>query len=171
MSNYLAVATVTAALTELVQGAASLAVPGAIVTGTGAILFYQNVTNHWESWAYAWALYPVFLGLALTFMGERSHNQSAINTGRGFVRWGGIAFVALWALFELVIFAGNRGIGNVLLPAFLIGAGLWMLLRGNFRDYSVERLLRLLTGLGRDVEIVIRKPRARRRGRLSIQAA
>jgi predicted XRE-type DNA-binding protein len=45
------------------------------------------------------------------------------------------------------------------------------LLRGNFRDYSVERLLRLLTGLGRDVEIVIRKPRARRRGRLSIQAA
>ena len=32
------------------------------------------------------------------------------------------------------------------------------LLRGNFRDYSVERLLRLLTSLGRDVEITIRKP-------------
>lgn len=45
------------------------------------------------------------------------------------------------------------------------------LMRGNFRDYSVERLLRLLTGLGRDVEIVIRKPRARRQGRVSIEAA
>ena len=45
------------------------------------------------------------------------------------------------------------------------------LLRGNFRDYSVERLLRLMTILGRDVEIVIRKPRARRPGRLSIEAA
>jgi len=45
------------------------------------------------------------------------------------------------------------------------------LLRGHFRDYSVERLLRLLTALGRDVEIVIRKPRARRQGRLSIDAA
>jgi predicted XRE-type DNA-binding protein len=45
------------------------------------------------------------------------------------------------------------------------------LLRGNFRDYSVERLLRLLTALGRDVEIVIRKPRARRRGRVSVEAA
>jgi len=45
------------------------------------------------------------------------------------------------------------------------------LLHGNFRDYSVERLLRLLTGLGRDVEIVIRKPRARRQGRLSVEAA
>ena len=31
------------------------------------------------------------------------------------------------------------------------------LLRGQVRDYSVERLLRLLTLLGRDVEIVIRK--------------
>jgi predicted XRE-type DNA-binding protein len=44
------------------------------------------------------------------------------------------------------------------------------LLKGNFRDYSVERLLRLLMALGRDVEIVIRKPRARRPGRLSIEA-
>jgi predicted XRE-type DNA-binding protein len=31
------------------------------------------------------------------------------------------------------------------------------LLRGRFRDYSVERLLRLLTTLDRDVEIVIRR--------------
>jgi predicted XRE-type DNA-binding protein len=45
------------------------------------------------------------------------------------------------------------------------------LLRGRFRDYSVERLLRLLTALGRDVEIVIRKPRARREGRLTVEAA
>lgn len=43
------------------------------------------------------------------------------------------------------------------------------LLRGNFQDYSVERLLRLLMALGRDVEIVIRKPRSRRRGRLSVE--
>ena len=44
------------------------------------------------------------------------------------------------------------------------------LLRGNFRDYSVERLLRLLTIMGRDVEIVIREPRSKRQGRLSIGA-
>ena len=45
------------------------------------------------------------------------------------------------------------------------------LVRGKFRDYSVERLLRLLTKLGRDVEIVIRKPLVRRHGRLSIATA
>ena len=44
------------------------------------------------------------------------------------------------------------------------------LLRGSFREYSIERLLRLLTALGRDVEIVIREPRSRRQGRLSVEA-
>ncbi len=44
------------------------------------------------------------------------------------------------------------------------------LLRGNFREYSLERLLRLLTALGRDVEIVIREPQPRRPGRLRIGA-
>lgn len=38
------------------------------------------------------------------------------------------------------------------------------LLRGDFRDYSIERLLRLLMALGRDVDIVIRNPKSRRRG-------
>ena len=44
------------------------------------------------------------------------------------------------------------------------------LLRGNFRQYSMERLLRLLTALGRDVDIVIREPRSERPGRLSVEA-
>ena len=44
------------------------------------------------------------------------------------------------------------------------------LLRGDFREYSVERLLRLLMRLGRDVDILIRKTKAHRRGRLSIEA-
>ena len=45
------------------------------------------------------------------------------------------------------------------------------LLRGNFRDYSVERLLRLLTALGRDVQINIRKSHSSRKGTLTIGAA
>ena len=44
------------------------------------------------------------------------------------------------------------------------------LLRGSFREYSVERLLRLLTALGRDVEIVIRDPNSQRQGRLTVGA-
>jgi len=44
------------------------------------------------------------------------------------------------------------------------------LLRGSFREYSLERLLRLLTALGRDVEIAIREPQSRRPGRISVGA-
>ena len=44
------------------------------------------------------------------------------------------------------------------------------LLQGSFREYSVERLLRLLTALGRNVEIVIREPRSQRPGRLTVRA-
>ncbi len=45
------------------------------------------------------------------------------------------------------------------------------LLRGDFREYSLERLLRLLMTLGRDVEIVIRQPHsATEAGRLRIAA-
>lgn len=42
------------------------------------------------------------------------------------------------------------------------------LLRGDFSEYSMERLLRLLTALGRDVEIVIRKSYSQRPGRLRV---
>ncbi len=44
------------------------------------------------------------------------------------------------------------------------------LLRGSFEEFSMERLLRLLTALGRDVDIVIRESRSERPGRLSVEA-
>ena len=44
------------------------------------------------------------------------------------------------------------------------------LLRGDFRQYSIERLFRLLTALGRDIDIVIRQPRSATGGKLRIAA-
>ena len=35
------------------------------------------------------------------------------------------------------------------------------MLRGDFKQFSVERLMRFLVALGQDVEIVVRKPRGR----------
>ncbi len=45
------------------------------------------------------------------------------------------------------------------------------LLRGDFREYSLERLFRLLTMLGRDIDIVVRQPRSATGGKLRIAAA
>ena len=44
------------------------------------------------------------------------------------------------------------------------------LLRGDFRQYSLERLFRLLTALGRDIDIVVRQPRSATGGKLRIVA-
>ena len=44
-------------------------------------------------------------------------------------------------------------------------------LRGRLADFSTERLMSFLTGLGRDVEIVVRRaPKSRKRGRLHVAA-
>ncbi len=118
---------------------AGLIFPGAIISGTGAILLYQNITNHWESWAYVWTLYPVFIGASLIFLGQRTGKDEPYRAGQGMVRWGITAFVGFWALFELVIFGGDRIFGNLLLPVILIGAGLLLLFRRNSSEVSAKR--------------------------------
>ena len=43
------------------------------------------------------------------------------------------------------------------------------LLRGQFQNYSVERLFRLLMALGHDVNIVIHKSHSERKGRIHVE--
>lgn len=45
------------------------------------------------------------------------------------------------------------------------------LLRGNFRDFSVDRLFKLLMALDRDVDIIIRKSKKHSPARITIEAA
>lgn len=111
------------------RAASGLIIPGAMISGTGAILFYQNLSGHWESWAYAWVLYIALLGASLIFIGNRTEDERTVSAGKGFLQWGLAGFAGLWALFELVIFGGNTLLGQLLLPILLIGAGGWLLIR------------------------------------------
>lgn len=108
---------------------AGLIFPGSIISGTGLILMYQNLTGHWESWAYAWLLYPILVGLSIQFVGERTGDQNAVGSGRGMVRYGGLAFLFAALLFELVFFGKGGFLGGLALPLVLIGLGALMLLR------------------------------------------
>jgi len=110
--------------------AASLVFPGAIVTGTGLILFVQNLTNYWESWAYVWALYPVFVGLSLIFYGNRTDNPNSVKSGRNLVVIGVVLLAAFGVFFELILFRGVEGrMVNVVVAALMIAGGGFMLLR------------------------------------------
>ena len=116
---------------------ASLAIPGAIITGTGVILLYQNATGRWASWAYVWTLYPVFLGLGLMYLGRRTGDESTLRSGRGFVTWGGVAFLFFGEFFEVFIF-GGFGLTRYALPLILILVGGWLLLRGQGRQLNIQ---------------------------------
>jgi hypothetical protein len=104
--------------------------PGIIITGTGLILTYQNMTDHWESWAYIWTLYPVMVGMALHFLGHRTQKDESTQIGRMMMTGGLFGFVGLGALFEIFIFS-DVGLGIIapMIPLVMIGAGLFMVFR------------------------------------------
>lgn len=107
---------------------AGLIFPGLLITGTGLMLLYQSVTGHWESWAYAWTLYPVLVGVGLQFNGSRNRNKSEVKTGEGMVRYGLMAFAGLALLFEVFIF-GLGGLFGSLWPLLLLGGGAYLLMK------------------------------------------
>lgn len=117
---------------------AALAVPGALIAGTGAILFYQNLTGHWASWAYMWTLYGVFLGLSFQYMDKRGmkDDEDLGEIGRYFVLFSSLLFIALAVFFEVLIFNDGNLFVSIAVPAVLIFIGLWFLSRSG--DTTVE---------------------------------
>jgi len=104
-------------------------IPGSIVTTVGLILWYQNTYDHFESWAYAWALIPASVGL-----GRALH--AAITGGtvaRGALSMAGsfaVVFLIGLAFFEGVLNISGRGsdaLVSYALPIGLILLGLWLM--------------------------------------------
>jgi hypothetical protein len=56
-------------LLGLLNNRPGLAVPATILAGIGGILWYQEVTGDWESWAYLWGLIPGFIGVGILIKG------------------------------------------------------------------------------------------------------
>ncbi|MCD4685692.1 MAG: hypothetical protein K8S97_07135 [Anaerolineae bacterium] len=118
-------------------GAAAMSMPGTFVTGIGALLFVQNLTGYWASWAYAWTLLGVFVGLGFTLMGQRLDAPSLSALGRWFVMCGLGAFAFFGIFFELLIF----NTGGALLPVLLIAVGLYMLTQDSKSSRALSNFL------------------------------
>ena len=109
---------------------AFLAVPASIVTMTGFILLYQSVTDHWESWAYVWALIvPVAVGIGLVLQGQRVGKESLRRAGQGMIRVGLIIFLVAGTLFELVFRISGSGVGQIFWPSVLVLVGVYLIFR------------------------------------------
>lgn len=108
----------------------SLAIMGGMVTAVGLLLLYQDVTGHWASWAYAWALVvPTSVGLGQIYFGSHSDRPHTVAQGQRLATIGMIIFAVGVVFFELVIGISGFGLGRFGWPALLIGLGLFFLLR------------------------------------------
>jgi len=107
--------------------AAGLVIPGIIILGIGGILFWQNATGRWFSWAYVWTLIPGFVGLGLLVFGWQTHSaQTRIGHGvRLASRWLIGISIGLFLIFTTFLgpfswFWAILGAGLVILGGALV---------------------------------------------------
>lgn len=107
--------------------AAGLLVPACIFAGIGVLLYWQNMTGNWESWAYAWTLIPGFVGIGLLLMGlmERRRSKLAAAT------WLILFSLILFGIFGT--FLGGQNILQPYWPVLLIALGVVLLSRSIWR--------------------------------------
>lgn len=100
------------ALGLTMRDAAPMVIAGSVVTTVGLVLLYQNTTDHWESWAYAWALVgPGAAGIGSMLAGTRNGNRGMVRAGA----WQALTGVAIFAV-GLFFFEGIIGISGRRLP-------------------------------------------------------
>ena len=111
------------------RSVSGLAIPGSIITTIGLMLFYQNITGHWESWAYGWTVILMSVGLGIFIMGIYGQNEGQRSAGLRVLRLGLIMFVIFGAFFELIFTSGmSFGLRSIIFPAGLILLGLYLVL-------------------------------------------
>jgi hypothetical protein len=105
-------------------GAPGMAVPAAIVGGIGLMMYWQNATGNWESWAYTWTLIPGFVGVGILLQGLLEGNfRQAFGAG------GTMLLISLVLFVVFASFLGGVEILGPYWPVLLILLGLFMLAR------------------------------------------
>jgi hypothetical protein len=112
-----------------------LAIGGSIVTSVGVLLFYQQVTGHWESWSYAWALIgPGAAGLGLLGYGLLFRLPEHVTTGLRLMTIATVLFLAGFWFFETLFQTGRVPMDlETWWPLGLVGLGVLLLAGGMVR--------------------------------------
>ena len=108
------------------EAGATVASLGALIATIGLILLYQQATDHWESWAYAWALLPAAVGFGLVSYGAVIGDERIQRGGWPPLTIGAVLFLIGAVFFEGVLGLGgpqNRLVGEWLLPVLLLVVG------------------------------------------------
>ncbi len=117
----------------LLVGAPGMAIPACIVAGIGGILYYQNATGNWQSWAYLWTLVPGFVGIGSILAGLLGEDfKSSVRHGLNTLIISAILFAIFGTIFNAwYIF----GVNSVYIPITLLClGGIWLIGRGVMRQ-------------------------------------
>jgi hypothetical protein len=107
------------------KSVSGLAVPGSIISTIGLMLFIQNLTDHWESWAYGWTVILMSVGLGIFIMGAYAGQPSQRQAGLRVLKIGALLFIIFGAFFEMIFNSSN--IAQIGFPIALILLGGYLL--------------------------------------------
>ncbi len=109
------------------KSVSGLAIPATIITTIGLILFYQNITGHWESWSYAWTVIILAVGLGIYIMGTFGGDEGQQSSGKNLMKVGAILFIVFGGFFEMIFSIGSRSVlRQSIFPILLILLGLYL---------------------------------------------
>jgi hypothetical protein len=114
-------------LAGLITWQPGLVTGGCVVAGLGGILYWQNATGTWASWAYAWTLIPGFAGVGMILAGVI---QGDFLRGLRLGLWQILTSAVLFFIFAA--FLGGPNLLGVYWPVLIIGLGVAMLFRPLF---------------------------------------
>jgi hypothetical protein len=118
-------------ITGLVLWTPPLLVPASIISGLGLLMYWQNLTGNWASWAYAWALIPGFVGVGVVLSGlMRGRVREAVTGG------GWLMFISLLMFLIFGSFLGGPVLFGQFWPVLLILLGAVLLIRALFQPRS-----------------------------------
>lgn len=112
----------------MVQRVPEMAVPFAVLSGLGLLLYWQNLTGNWHTWSYLWTLIPGFVGIGIILagvMGDKPRRSLRQGTTLIFIS------LILLAIFGSLL--GGVQIFGPYWPVLLIALGLWTLAQGALR--------------------------------------
>jgi hypothetical protein len=108
----------------ILMGVPAMAVPACIVGGIGGLLYWQNQTGNWDSWAYIWTLIPGFVGVGIILAGLLGgERRDAFSSG------GRLILISLVMLLIFGSFFGALGFVGPYWPVLLSALGVLLFFR------------------------------------------
>jgi hypothetical protein len=121
----------------LLSGEYGLVVPGTIISGVGALLYYQNYTGDWQSWSYAWTLVIGFVGVGVFIMHVLQGNlRKALDEGFIAIVTSLVMFLIFGSIMRFIL--GQEPFFGDYWPALLILWGIWLIIRPLVKSQKLD---------------------------------